>query len=154
MTLRAEIDASKQAKTFLENQIADTKLKTETSENKLNEYASKYQIIYLDSGKQSVLTQKLTEINNDLSVASTERMKKEATYNQIKESGSTIPEILNNPLIQGLSRDHASLEAEYSNLSRTFTPDFPKMKNLKEPDRRGQRKTRVRKKPYHKVPSV
>jgi uncharacterized protein involved in exopolysaccharide biosynthesis len=38
---------------------------------------------------------------------------------------------LNNPLIQGLSREHANLEAEYSNLSRTFTPDYPKMKNLK-----------------------
>jgi uncharacterized protein involved in exopolysaccharide biosynthesis len=56
-------------------------------------------------------------------------MQKEALYNQIRESGSAIPQILNDPLIQSLSKEHASLEAEYSNLSRTFTPDFPKMKN-------------------------
>ena len=129
--LESRIDATRQAKVFLEKQIADTKAKTEASENDLNRYASQNQMIYLDSGKQNVLTQKLSDINNGLSVASTERMRKEAIYNQIKESGSTIPEILNDPLIQGLSREHASLEAEYSNLSRTFTPDFPKMKNLK-----------------------
>ena len=65
--LESRIDASKQAKIFLEKQIADTKAKTEDSENKLNHYASKNQIIFLDSGKQSVLTQKLSEINNGLS---------------------------------------------------------------------------------------
>ncbi len=131
MTLRAESTQAEQAKIFLEKQITDVKAKTEASENDLNRYASKNQIIYLDSGKQSVLTQQLSEINNGLSETSTERMRKEALYNQIKESGTTIPEILNNPLIQDLSKEHASLEAEYSNLSRTFTPDFPKMKNLK-----------------------
>jgi polysaccharide biosynthesis transport protein len=129
--MESRVDSSKQAKEFLEKQIADTKIKTETSENNLNRYASANKIVFFESGKQSVLAQKLSEINGGLSTASTERMKKEALHRQIKESGSAIPEILNNSLIQGLSKEHASLEAEYSNLSRTFTPDFPKMKNLK-----------------------
>ncbi|MFZ2196889.1 MAG: exopolysaccharide transport family protein, partial [Thermodesulfovibrionales bacterium] len=129
--LESRIDANRQAKIFLEKQIADIKVKTEASENELNRYASHNQIIFLDGGKQSVLTQKLSEINSSLSVTSTERMRKEALYNQIRESGSAIPEILNDPLIQSLSKEHATLEAEYSNLSRTFTPDYPKMKNLK-----------------------
>jgi capsular exopolysaccharide synthesis family protein len=129
--LESRIDSSRQAKDFLEKQIADTKKKTEVSETKLNSYASQNEIVYLNEGKQSILSQKLSEINNGLSNATTERMQKEALYNQIRESGTSIPEILNNGLIQGLSREHANLEAEYSNLSRTFTPDYPKMKNLK-----------------------
>lgn len=129
--LESRIDASRQAKIFLEQQIADIKVKTETSENNLNRYASNNQIIFLDGEKRNVLTEKLSGINNGLSATSTERMQKEALYNQVKESGTAIPEILNNPLIQSLSKEHATLEAEYSNLSRTFTPDFPKMKNLK-----------------------
>jgi capsular exopolysaccharide synthesis family protein len=129
--LKSRIDSSKQAKDFLEKQIEDTKKKTEVSESKLNHYASQNEIVFLNEGKQSVLSQKLSEINNGLSAATADRMQKEALYNQIRESGTAIPEILNNSLIQGLSREHASLEAEYSNLSRTFTPDYPKMKNLK-----------------------
>lgn len=129
--LESRINANKRAQEFLEKQIADTKLKTENTEGKLNEYASKNQIIYLDSGKQSVLSQKLAEVTSGLSAANTERMQKEALYKQIKESGTEIPQILDNGLIQGLLREHANLEAEYSNLSRTFTPDFPKMQNLK-----------------------
>ena len=129
--LESRIDASRQAKAFLEKQISDTKAKTEESENILNKYASKNQIIFLDSGKQSVLTQKLSGINSSLSEAATERMKKEALHNQIKESGTAIPEILNNSLIQGLAKEYASLEAEYSNMSSIYTPDYPKMKNLK-----------------------
>ncbi|MDH4231114.1 MAG: polysaccharide biosynthesis tyrosine autokinase [Nitrospirota bacterium] len=129
--LKSRIDSSRQAKEFLEKQIADTKQKTEISESNLNRYASQNEIVFLNEGKQSVLSQKLSEINNSLSAATTERMRKEALYNQIRESGTAIPEILNNSLIQELSKEHASLEAEYSNLSRTFTPDYPKMKNLK-----------------------
>ena len=129
--LESRIDANKRAQEFLEKQIADTKQKTEDTENRLNEYASKNQIIFLDSGKQSVLSQKLAEVTSGLSSATTERLQKEALYHQIKESGTSIPQILENGLIQGLLREQANLEAEYSNLSRTFTPDFPKMKNLK-----------------------
>ena len=76
---------------------------------------------------------KLTEINSSLSAATAERFQKESLYNQIKESGSTIPAVLTNGLIQTLMNQHANLEAEYANLSKTFTPDFPKMKNLKSP---------------------
>jgi polysaccharide biosynthesis transport protein len=129
--MESRIDASRQSKEFLEKQIIDTKIKTENSEKELNRYASSNKIIFFGDGKQSVLAQKLSDISNGLSSATTDRMRKEALHNQIKESGTTIPEIINNDLIQGLSREHAKLEAEYSNLSKTFTPDFPKMKNLK-----------------------
>lgn len=129
--LESRIDANRRAQEFLEKQISDTKQKTQNTESKLNEYASRNQIIFLDGSKESVLTKKLTEVTSSLGTASTERINKEAIYNQIKESGTAIPEILNNTLIQGLLREHATLEAEYSNLSKTFTPDFPKMKNLK-----------------------
>jgi len=130
--LETRIDANRRAQEFLEKQIADLKAKTEEDENRLNNYATKNEIVFLESGKGSVLSQKLSEINNSLSFATTERMKKEAVYKQIMESGTSIPDILNNSVIQDLVKQHAALEAEYSNLSQTFTPDFPKMKNLKK----------------------
>lgn len=129
--LDSRVDAGKEAKSFLEKQIETAKSKVETSEKLLNDYASKNEIIFVDNDKQSVLNTKLAEVSSALSMQSTERMQKEALYRQLKESGADNPVILNNGLIQGLKSQYASLEAEYRNLSRTFTLDYPKMKNLK-----------------------
>jgi succinoglycan biosynthesis transport protein ExoP len=129
--LDSRVDAGREAKEFLEKQIESAKQKVEDSEERLNTYASKNEIIFIDNDKKSVMGTKLAEISSALSAETTERIQKEALYRQIKESGTNNPVILNNVLIQGLQNQYATLEAEYSNLSRTFTPDYPKMKNLK-----------------------
>lgn len=129
--LESRVDSSREAKEFLRSQIELTKTKLEDAEKKLNDFASKNGIIYLDSDKKSVLVQKLSEITTALSTMTTERMQKEALYREIKESGDDNPVILDNSLIQQLKKDYATLESEYSNKLRTFTPDYPSMKNLK-----------------------
>jgi capsular exopolysaccharide synthesis family protein len=127
--LESRIEASKDAKIFLEQQIEIMKRKVEESEQKLNEYASQKEIIF-DKNKQNLLTQKLSDISSALNSVTNERMQKEALYREVKESGGNNPVILNNPLIQGLKRELSSLEAEYSNLSKIYTPDYPRMKSL------------------------
>jgi succinoglycan biosynthesis transport protein ExoP len=128
----SRVDSSKEAREFLKDQIELTKTKLENSEKKLNDYASRNGVIYLgDSDKQSVLVQKLSEITSALSAATNERMQREALYKQIKESGEDNPVIMNNSLVLGLKSQYATLEAEYFNKLRTFTPDYPAMKNLK-----------------------
>ncbi len=129
--LDSRVDAGREAKEFLEKQIESARKKVEDSEERLNEYASRNEIIFVDNDKKSVIGTKLAEISSALSAESTERIQKEALYRQIKESGANNPVILNNVLIQQLQNQYATLEAEYSNLSRTFQPDYPKMKNLK-----------------------
>lgn len=128
--LESRIEATREAKEFLQKQIELTRIKVENSEKKLNAYASRNEIIFLDNEKQSVITQKLSEISAALSGATTERMQKEALLREIRESGAENPTVLNNSLIQGLKGQHAALEAEYFNLSKTYTPDYPKMKSL------------------------
>ncbi len=129
--LDSRVDAGREAKEFLEKQIESAKTKVESSEKLLNEYASKNEIIYIDSDKQSVLMRKLSEISSSLNGETAERMRKEALYRQIMESGSNNPAIINNGLLQGLKSQYATLEAEYLNLTKTFTPDYPKMQNMK-----------------------
>jgi succinoglycan biosynthesis transport protein ExoP len=131
LTVDSRVGASTQAKEFLKGQIELTNTKLEDSEKKLNNYASRNGVIYLDGDKQSVLVQKLSEITSALSSATNERMQREALYNQIKESGDDNPAIMNNSLILGLKSQYATLEAGYFNKLRTFTPDYPAMKNLK-----------------------
>jgi succinoglycan biosynthesis transport protein ExoP len=129
--LESRVDASQQAKEFLRNQIALTKGKLEDAERKLNDYASRNEIIYLGSDKESILVQKLSEITAGLTRATNERMQREALYKQIRETGDDNPAIMNNSLILGLKNQYAIVEAEYFNKLRTFTPDYPAMKNLK-----------------------
>ncbi len=129
--LESRVDASKEAKNFLSRQIEIATAKVEASEKALNDYSSKNEIIFLDSNKQSILNQKLSDISSALNSVTTERMQKEALLKEVRDNGFENPAILNNPLIQGLKKEHATLEAEYFNLLKTYTPDYPKMKNLK-----------------------
>ncbi|MDA8084175.1 MAG: polysaccharide biosynthesis tyrosine autokinase [Nitrospiraceae bacterium] len=127
----SRINASRQARDFLEKQAEITQSKVDDSERRLNEYASSNGIIFLDNDKVNINNQKLTELTASLSSVSTERIQKESLYRQIRESGTENPIIMNNPLIQGLAKEHASLEAEYFNLLKTYTPDYPKMKSIR-----------------------
>lgn len=129
--LESRMDASKEAKNFLSKQIEIATAKVEASEKALNEYSSKNEIIFIDSNKSSILNQKLAEVSTALNAVTTERMQKEALLKEVRENGFENPVILNNPLIQSLKSQHATLEAEYFNLLKTYTPDYPKMKNLK-----------------------
>ncbi len=128
--LESRVDASKEARDFLEKQIEITKEKLKDSETRLNDYASKNEIIF-DRSKENLLTSKLSDISTVLNSVTTEKMQKEALYREVKESGANNPSILNNSLILGLKTTLSSLEAEYSNLSKTYTSDYPKMKSLK-----------------------
>jgi len=128
--LESRVDTSKEARDFLQKQVEIMKKKVEESEQKLNAYASSKEII-IDKDRESILTQKLSDISSALNSVTAERMQKEALYREIKESRGVNPAVLSNSLIQGLKSQLSSLEAEYSNLSKTYTPEYPKMKSLK-----------------------
>jgi capsular exopolysaccharide synthesis family protein len=129
--LISRINANKSGEEFLLTQIEITKKKINDSEKRLNDYAKNNEVVFLNNNQQSALSQQLTKFAHDLSAATSSRIQKEALYEEITGSGNENPIILNNPIVQELTREHANLEAQYINLSTTFTPDFPKMKNLK-----------------------
>jgi succinoglycan biosynthesis transport protein ExoP len=130
LDLESTVGASKEARDFLKQQIEITKDKLEESEKRLNAYASKKEIVF-DKGDQNLITQKLSDLSAALDSITSERMQREGLYREVKESGANNPVILGNQLILGLKKDFSSLEAEYYNLSKIYTPDYPKMKSLK-----------------------
>jgi capsular exopolysaccharide synthesis family protein len=128
--LESKVGTSKDARVFLEKQIEIMKKKVEESEKRLNVYASKNEIVF-DRSDQNLITQKLSDLSAALNSVTTERMQKEGLYREVRESGANNPIILGNSLILGLKKDLSSLEAEYNNLLKIYTPDYPKMKSLK-----------------------
>jgi capsular exopolysaccharide synthesis family protein len=128
--LESRIFASNEAKDFLQAQLEIMKRKVEESEKTLNNFAAKNEIVF-NTSNNNLYAQKLSDISSALNSVTTERIQKEALYRQVRDSGVNNPIILNNPMIQGLRNEHAKIEAEYYNLLKIYTPEYPKMKSLK-----------------------
>ncbi len=128
--LESRILANNEAKDFLQTQLEIMKQKVQESERTLNDYAAKNGIVF-NSSNNNLYGQKLSDISAALNSVTTERIEKEAIYRQVRDSGVNNPIILNNPMIQGLRNEYAKIEAEYYNLLKIYTPEYPKMKSLK-----------------------
>ena len=72
----------------------------ERADEALQAFGSKHDIISLDE-KENVTMQRLTELNEALTKAESERMAKEALYKQTKDRNfDSLPSILENKLIR------------------------------------------------------
>src|SRR5580700_2587455 len=64
---------------WLSTELADLQLKVQTSEEKLVRYQKERGMLGVDE-KQNIVTAKLNELNNELTVAQTDRIQKESNY--------------------------------------------------------------------------
>ncbi len=130
MQMDSQMDIAKTAGKFLEKKIIAAQVKLEKSEKDLTEFSRRVGLVSLDP-KLNLVMKQLEELNDALAKARTERINREATYQQaISENSMNLPQILNDPLIQELKTQYATLQAEYQDLSITFKPAYPKMQQL------------------------
>jgi capsular exopolysaccharide synthesis family protein len=130
--LETRFVATQQAKEWLTGQLDDLKAKVEMADEAVQAFGSKHDIISLED-KENVTMQRLTELNEALTKAESERMAKEALYRQTKDLNfDSLPSILENKLIQDLKQTYIQLEAQYMKLSETFKPEYPEMARLKQ----------------------
>jgi capsular exopolysaccharide synthesis family protein len=130
-SLETRFIATQQAKEWLTGQLGDLKAKVERADEALQTFGSMHGIISLEE-KENVIIQRLTELNEALTKAESERMAKEALYKQTKDRNfDALPSILENKLIMDLKQAYIQLEAQYMKLSETLKPDHPEMMKLK-----------------------
>jgi polysaccharide biosynthesis transport protein len=130
--LESRFTATQQAKEWLTGQLEDLKAKVERADEALQAFGSKHNIISLDE-KENVTMQRLTDLNETLTKAESERMGKEALYKQTKDRNfDSLPSILENKLIMDLKQAFIQLEAQYMKLSETYKPEYPEMVRLKQ----------------------
>lgn len=130
MQMDSQVDIARTAGKFLEKKILAAQIKLEKSEKELTEFSRQVGLVSLDP-KLNLVMKQLEELNDALAKARTERINREATYQQaISEDSLNLPQILNDPLIQELKTQYAALQAEYQDLSITFKPAYPKMQQL------------------------
>jgi capsular exopolysaccharide synthesis family protein len=129
--LENRFTSTEQAKEWLTRQLDDLKGKVERAEEILQAFGSKHDIISLEE-KENITMQRLTELNEALAKAESERMAKEALYKQsFDRNFDSLPSILENKLVQDLKQTFIQLEAQYMKLLENYKPDYPEMKRLR-----------------------
>ncbi len=117
----------------LRQEVEEMGAKLELSERELSEYVARSEFIFTKDDKNygNLLTQKLSKLNGALDNATSERISKKATYEEVKKSGIDYQVILKNPLMQTLTKEYIDLESEYYNLLAIHKPEYPRMVRLK-----------------------
>ncbi len=127
---RSKYEATAQASTWLTGQLDDLRVKVQRSEDALITYERQNQIWTLDD-KQNITTQRLADINKQLTDAQSERMKKESLF-QFAKSGNldAVPQVQSNATFMDLLRKHADLSSQYTDALSQYGPNFPKVQRL------------------------
>jgi succinoglycan biosynthesis transport protein ExoP len=129
--LEAKYLTAKQAYDFLNVQIKELMNDIALKEQEIQKYAQEKEIVSLDNN-ENITVQQLVELNTEYTRAQTKRIEKESIYKSvINGSADSIPEILNNNLIQELKTQYARLESEYAEKSKKFKAEWPEMIQLK-----------------------
>ncbi len=117
---------------WLSSRLSELKNKVEASEKSLQKYKEEKGIIAHES-KESILTQKLQGLVSELVRVQGERQEAEVKYRQIREVVdkpellATVPDIMNNLVIQNLRTEELNLRSQVSDLSEKYGPKHPKL---------------------------
>jgi polysaccharide biosynthesis transport protein len=128
--------SSKQASDWLGERLGEQRKQVEASEQKLQQYREKTDAVSLED-KQNIVVQTLAELNAAVTRARTERLQKEALYNQIqaiqndKAALDTFPAILANTFIQQLKGQLAELQRTQAALGEKYGDKHPEMIKVK-----------------------
>lgn len=130
-TMEFRANTSKEAGDFLGGQLEEQKKAVEASERALQEFKEKHGTVSIADGSSSITVQRLTELNGALIKARTERISKEALYNQLKSMQAngtidTFPAVLANDYIQGLKTNLAELQRQHAQLGERLGENNPR----------------------------
>jgi polysaccharide biosynthesis transport protein len=153
---KTKFESTRQASDWLSKQLVDLQMKVETSQEKLVRYQKEHEILGTDE-KTNIITEKLDELNKEMTEAESDRMEKEAVYRQTQSNdplavaaaiGSDTGGSTNgasSALLDKLREQQVNLRIQAAELSSQFGPSYPKVvqlnNQLKEIDRQLQAET-------------
>src|SRR6202140_3752346 len=138
---KTKFESTMQASDWLSKQLVGLQMKVETSQEKLVRYQKEHEILGTDE-KQNIITQKLDELNKEMTMAESDRMQKEAIYRQTQSNDPVAIAaaiISDTPmggsgagsaLLDKLRDQQASLRIQVAELSTQFGPSYPKLPQL------------------------
>ncbi len=130
--LQVKFDATTKASAWLDNKLRELRAQVEAADDRLAEYARANGIVFI-SQSQTLVTERLAQLQGQLTGAQSDRMGKQALYDQVRSGHiDTLPGVVGNPLVQSLEGRKTELERSYDDMSVNYKPDYPKMVEIKK----------------------
>jgi len=127
---RTRYESTIQASNWLTTQLEDMKVRVEKSEDALVTYERENQIWAIDE-RQNITTQKLSDLNQELTSAQGNRMQKESSYRLLRAGNlDAIPAVRESQLIRELLSKLSALRQETVEARAQFGPKYPKVLRL------------------------
>jgi succinoglycan biosynthesis transport protein ExoP len=127
---QSRYEATTRASTWLTDQLNELKIRVEKAEDARITYERQNQIWALDD-KQNVTTQRLADLNKQLTDAQSERMRKQSMFEFAKAGDiDSVPQIRDNAAVQDLLRKRADINSQFNDASTQYGPNFPRVQRL------------------------
>lgn len=133
--IKSKFNSTMQAADWLSKQLADLQVKVESSQEKLVKYQREHEIVGGDD-KTNIITQKLTDLNQELSQAESDRIQKQALY-QYATSGDADKlagdkdNSAGTGLLANLRAQEGDLKQQIAQASVQFGPSYPKLVEMR-----------------------
>ncbi|MGD0212634.1 MAG: polysaccharide biosynthesis tyrosine autokinase [Terriglobales bacterium] len=149
---KTKFESTMQASDWLSKQLIDLQMKVETSQEKLVRYQKEHEILGTDE-KTNITTEKLDELNKEMTMAESDRMQKEAVYRQTQSNDPVAVSAAivgsssgaGSALLDRLREQQVTLRIQVADLTTTLGPNHPTVvkldSQLKEIDRQFQTET-------------
>jgi capsular exopolysaccharide synthesis family protein len=127
---RSRYEAATQASNWLSGQLNEMKIKVENAEDARLAYERQNQIWTIDE-KNDISSQKLADLNKQLTDAQADRINKEAVY-QLAQAGNydAISAVRESAVIQDILKQESALSAQYTDAVNQYGPKYPKVVRL------------------------
>jgi polysaccharide biosynthesis transport protein len=130
---KSRYEATADATKWLQSELNELSVRVRRSEDARIEYERNNQIWTVgDSGeKGNVTTQRLADLNKELTDAQSDSLKKQALYEFAKAGDlDAVPQLRENSVLQDLQKKRADLSIQYAESVNQYGPNFPKVQRL------------------------
>jgi capsular exopolysaccharide synthesis family protein len=113
---------------FLTKQIDDMRAQLERSEDVMQAYARRNDLVFTDE-KTNIADARLKDLQDELTKTQADRVEKQSRWEMSSTAApETLPDVLNDPTLRQYQEKLADLRRETAELEEAFTPDYPKVK--------------------------
>ena len=134
LNLQAKLKATQDAVAWLNQQVEQEKKRVEQAEQNLLRYKQEKGIVTdFSSNVETITAQKLAAINTQVVEATSKRVEAETRYRQARsmesspDSMGSIPEVMNNLLIQDIKKQEVEVSKRLSELSKRYGANHPQI---------------------------
>ena len=128
---KSRYEATTDASKWLQSELDELSVKVRRSEDARIEYERNNQIWAVDDKNNNVTTQRLADLNKELTDAQSDSLKKQALF-EFAKSGEVdaVPAIRDNTVLTSLQEKRAELAVQYTDAVNQYGPNFPKVQRL------------------------